>query len=103
MRGRALAVSSLLLVALGVAVVVRTVQAGAGASFAIGYLLGGGIVLAGIGRLYLVGASHRNPAAPAQPDRGPAPDATVVDVAPDGSFELDGVHRGGAAGDGGAG
>jgi len=48
-RARATAVLSLLLVAVGVAVLVETAVVGGGA----GYLLGGLIVLAGTLRLYL--------------------------------------------------
>lgn len=98
MRGRALTASSLLLVVLGLALVGRTVQAGAGLSFALGYLLGGGIVVAGIGRLYLLGAAQGRRAGdiapPELPDATAAANATVVEVAPDGSFEFDGVRRG---------
>jgi hypothetical protein len=51
LRRRATAISSLLLVGLGVAVIARTVQAGVGGG--LGLLLGGMLVLAGALRLYL--------------------------------------------------
>jgi hypothetical protein len=50
-RRRATALTSLLLVGLGVAVIARTVQAGVGGG--LGLLLGGMLVLAGALRLYL--------------------------------------------------
>lgn len=51
MRRRATAITSLLLVGLGVAVIARTVQAGVGGG--LGLLLGGMLVLAGALRFYL--------------------------------------------------
>ncbi|MFN2471093.1 MAG: hypothetical protein ABR583_08910 [Gaiellaceae bacterium] len=50
---RATIVLSVLLVALGVAVVVRTALAGAGAEPAFGYVFGAALALAGAARLYL--------------------------------------------------
>jgi hypothetical protein len=51
MRRRATALSSVLIVGLGLAVIARSVQAGVGGG--LGLLLGGMLVLAGALRLYL--------------------------------------------------
>lgn len=50
---------STLMIGMGIAMVARTVQAGAGASFTIGYLVGGGLIIAGFLRLWLLHAGQR--------------------------------------------
>ena len=55
---RAVRFMSALLVVIGIAVILRTVQAGAGVTFATGYLLGGVLVLAGVARALLARAQR---------------------------------------------
>jgi hypothetical protein len=51
---------SMFMIGLGTAMIVQTIRAGAGVSLATGYIVGLGLIMAGLLRLYIMREANRN-------------------------------------------